>query len=106
MLQDVLNCLLLAETVYRVHDHSNTEVARIFDSLRQDFPSSLLTVERLQWSQPNVAHRYFASCIAARLTELDDQHLTLSGGIDCSTYPRLFNIAHCSTTSQACTLNQ
>ena len=58
LLQDVLNCLLLSETVYRVHDHSNTEVARIFDSLRQDFPPSLLTLQRLQWSQPTVAHRW------------------------------------------------
>ena len=66
-MQDVLYCLLVAETAYRVHDHSAAEVASFVDGLRQDFPSSLLTIESLQWSQPQVPHRY--SCLPLQRME-------------------------------------
>ncbi len=57
VLQDVLNCLILAETVYKVQAGNHAEVATTVMALKQDFPAPLVSLERLQWSLPHIAHR-------------------------------------------------
>ena len=56
-LQDVFNCLVLAETVYKVQEGNQAEVATTVAALRRDFPASMVTLQRLQWSLPHVPHR-------------------------------------------------
>lgn len=56
-LQDVFNCLVLAETVYKVQEGNHAEVASTVSALRQDFPAPLISLQRLQWSLPHVPHR-------------------------------------------------
>lgn len=56
-LQDVFNCLVLAETVYKVQEGNHAEVAATVAALRQDFPADMVTLQRLQWSLPHVPHR-------------------------------------------------
>ncbi|KAA6417845.1 MAG: lipase class 3 family [Trebouxia sp. A1-2] len=58
LLQDVFNCLVLAETVYKVQEGNHLEVASTVSALRQDFPAPLISLQRLQWSLPHVPHRY------------------------------------------------
>ncbi|DBA88587.1 TPA: hypothetical protein ACH3X1_004236 [Trebouxia sp. C0004] len=58
LLQDVFNCLVLAETVYKVQEANHAEVASTVSALRQDFPAPLISLQRLQWSLPHVLHRY------------------------------------------------
>lgn len=58
LLQDVFNCLVLAETVYKVQEGNHAEVASTVSALRQDFPAPLISLQRLQWSLPHVPHRY------------------------------------------------
>lgn len=55
--QDVFNCLVLAETVYKVQEGNHLEVASTVSALRQDFPAPLISLQRLQWSLPHVPHR-------------------------------------------------
>jgi hypothetical protein len=55
--QDVFNCLVLAETVYKVQAGNHAEVASTVSALRQDFPAPLISLQRLQWSLPHVLHR-------------------------------------------------
>ncbi len=55
--QDVFNCLVLAETVYKVQEGNHAEVASTVSALRQDFPAPLISLQRLQWSLPHVLHR-------------------------------------------------
>ena len=57
-MQDVLNCLVLAETVYKVQEGNHADVANTVSALRQDFPAALVSLEKLQWSLPHVPHRF------------------------------------------------
>lgn len=58
LLQGVLNCLVLAETVYRVSGENHDEIASVVSALRNDFPGPSVSLDQLQWSLPHVAHRY------------------------------------------------
>ena len=57
-MQGVLNCLVLAETVYRVSGENHDEIASVVSALRNDFPGPSVSLDQLQWSLPHVAHRY------------------------------------------------
>ncbi|KAK9820296.1 hypothetical protein WJX72_008693 [[Myrmecia] bisecta] len=60
-LQDVLNCLVLSEVVYKVVDLGEEAAAASVTQLRQDFPPGLVSVQHLQWSLPHVGHRYLVA---------------------------------------------
>ncbi len=53
----MLNCLLLAECVYRAYDGGAPAAAAALAELAAAFPAGLVTVRRLQCSLPHVAHR-------------------------------------------------
>lgn len=64
--QDVLSCLVLAESVYKAQAGNQAEMASIVSALRQDFPASYVPLERLQWSLPHVAHRFVVYLIQVK----------------------------------------
>ena len=57
-MQDLVNCLILAESSYKVVDMGRKRGARMAQRMKRSFPAGAVTLERLQWSLPSVFHRY------------------------------------------------
>ena len=57
--QDLLNCVLLAEHVYKIVDHSlDASLAQLNATRAAAFPPQLVTLRAVQWAQPHVRHRF------------------------------------------------
>ncbi|BDA42442.1 probable protein EDS1L at N-terminal half [Coccomyxa sp. Obi] len=56
--QDILNCILLSESVYRAHETGPKAVAAAFNTSSKSFVPGLITITQLQCSLPHVQHRY------------------------------------------------
>lgn len=61
VMQDLLNCLVLSETSYKVVDMGRKRATEMINRIRQTFPQGAITTERVQWSLPSVFHRYRAA---------------------------------------------
>ena len=70
-MQDLLNCLVLSETSYKVVDMGRKRATEMINRIRQTFPQGAITTERVQWSLPSVFHRYRAVNYAVLC---DDSH--------------------------------
>lgn len=57
-LQDLMNCVLLAEHVYKIVDHTTDVSVSLINSVKAQFPPHLTTLRTVQWAQPHVRHRY------------------------------------------------
>ena len=74
-LQDLLNCLVLSETSYKVADMGRRRATEMINRIRQTFPQGIITTERVQWSLSSVFHRFFlryrpAACHLNKLSAL------------------------------------
>ncbi len=56
-LQDVFNCMCLSEGVYKVVDFGVDKAAEILAAIIEGFPPGLVTLKRVEWSQPDAQHR-------------------------------------------------
>ena len=56
-LQDLLNCLVLSETAYKVVDMGRSRATEMISRIKHTFPDGAVTVEHVQWSLPSVFHR-------------------------------------------------
>ncbi len=55
--QDVFNCMCLSEGVYKVVDYGEERAAEILTAIMEGFPPGLVTMKRVEWSQPDAQHR-------------------------------------------------
>lgn len=56
-MQDLLNCLILSECVYKVHDLGPDDAVKTMKTIQETFPAGLMTVQGLQCSLSHVHHR-------------------------------------------------
>lgn len=56
--QDVFNCMCLSEGVYKVVDYGEAKAAEILAAIIEGFPPGLVSLKRVQWSQPYAQHRH------------------------------------------------
>ena len=59
--QDILNSMLLSESVYRAYSSGPEAAAAAFREFEKGFPPGLITVQRIQCSLPHVPHRQAAA---------------------------------------------
>lgn len=57
-LQDLLNCVILSEHVYKIVDHSQETSVSLINGVKAQFPPHLATLRGVQWAQPHVRHRF------------------------------------------------
>lgn len=57
LMQDLLNCLVLAECAYKVVDMGKKKATETINRIRQTFPEGAMTAKHVQWSLPSVFHR-------------------------------------------------
>lgn len=55
--QDLVNCLILSESVYKILDLGAKVATRVLERIQSLFPPGLATLESVQWSRPGVHHR-------------------------------------------------
>lgn len=56
-MQDLMNCLVVSEGAYKVVDMGRTAASEMVQRIRSQFPPTLATIQRVQWSLPSVYHR-------------------------------------------------
>jgi hypothetical protein len=56
-MQDILNCMLLSESVYKAYESGPEAAAQAFRDFQQGFAPGLITVHSLQCSLPHVQQR-------------------------------------------------
>ena len=59
-LQDILNSMLLSESVYRAYSNGPEAAVAAFREFEKGFPPGLITVQKIQCSLPHVPHRQVA----------------------------------------------
>jgi hypothetical protein len=57
-LQDLMNCIILSEHVYKIVDHSTETSVGLINGVKAEFPPHLVTLKSVQWAQPHVKHRF------------------------------------------------
>ena len=57
-LQDIMNSMLLSETVYKAYDSGPEAAAHAFRDLQRGFAPGLITVASMQCSLPHIQQRY------------------------------------------------
>ena len=56
-MQDLLNCLILSESAYKVVDMGAVNASKLVMRMEKSFPPGLVTIRRMQWSLDSVNHR-------------------------------------------------
>ena len=55
--QDLVNSLLLSETIYKVHDHGPQGAVKALQAMQSALPPGLSNIQKVQCSLPHVHHR-------------------------------------------------
>ena len=56
--QDLVNSLLLSETIYKVHDHGPHGAVKALQAMQSALPAGLSNIQKVQCSLPHVHHRH------------------------------------------------